>query len=259
MREELAQRLERARQQRPPREQFPPLPAPPPLKVFHLFTGDQDFHDTAAYTAVVGVLRAVGRHCQVYVDRAHTDLRGLQPTIDDAVRTFDEQVYPVAQRRLGQALDVDRDGRFTILFTSWLDRLQRGTVSLGGFVRGSDFYRDMAAPFGNRCDAMYLNTNLKPGPHLRTVLAHEYTHAVVFSEHVFGDYLPVASRQDEESWLNEALAHVVEELHGHSWTNLDYRVSAFLSRPERYRLVVEDYYAADLFRSHGNRGCGTRK
>src|SRR5207247_4813876 len=105
MREELAQRLERARQQRPPREQFPPLPAPPPQKVFHLFTGDQDFHDTAAYTAVVGVLRAVGRHCQVYVDRAHTDLRGLQPTIDDAVRTFDEQVYPVAQRRLGQALD----------------------------------------------------------------------------------------------------------------------------------------------------------
>ena len=31
-------------------------------------------------------------------------------------------------------------------------------------------------------------------------------------------------------------------------------MSAFLSRPERYQLVVEDYYAADLFRSHGNRG-----
>jgi hypothetical protein len=253
-RHDLAQRLERARGQRPPQAQYPPLPAPPPQRVFYLFTGDQDFHDAAAYTAVVGELRAVGRHCQVYVDRAHADPRALQPTIDDAVRTFDEQVYPVAQRRLGQALDVDRDGRFTILFTGLLDRLQRGTVSLGGFVRGSDFFRDQAAPFGNRCDVMYLNTNLKPGPHLRTVLAHEYTHAVVFSEHVFGDYLPVASRQDEESWLNEALAHVVEELHGLSWTNLDYRVSAFLSAPERYRLVVGDYYASRVWRDPGTRG-----
>jgi hypothetical protein len=254
LREELARRLERARGQRPPREQFPPLQTPPQQKVFYLFTGDQDFHDAGAYTAVVGALRAVGRHCQVYVDRAHADLGGLQPTIDDAVRTFDEQVYPVAQRRLGQALDVDRDGRFTVLFTGLLDRLQRGAVSLGGFVRGSDFYRDLAAPFGNRCDVMYLNTNLKPGPHLRTLLAHEYTHAVVFSEHVFGDYLPAAARQDEESWLNEALAHVVEELHGHSWTNLDYRVSAFLSAPERYRLVVPDYYASRLWRDPGTRG-----
>src|SRR5207244_1141125 len=36
--------------------------------------------------------------------------------------------------------------------------------------------------------------------------------------------------------------------------NLDYRVSAFLSDPERYQLVVPDYYRAGLWRSHGNRG-----
>src|SRR5438067_6267714 len=69
LRQQLAQRLERARQQRPPREQFPPLQAPPQQKVFYLFTGDQDFHDAAAYSAVTGELRALGRHCQVYVDR----------------------------------------------------------------------------------------------------------------------------------------------------------------------------------------------
>ena len=59
---------------------------------------------------------------------------------------------------------------------------------------------------------------------------------------------------EEEGWLDEALAHLVEDLHGFSRSNLDYRISAFLSQPVRYRLVVEDYYAADLFRSHGNRG-----
>jgi hypothetical protein len=203
---------------------------------------------------VVGELNTVGRHCQVYVDRDHDNARGLRPTVDDAVRAFDEEVYPRARERLGRALDVDRDGRFTILFTGWLDRLQRGKVALGGFVRGSDFYRDVAAPFGNRCDVMYLNTNLKPGPHLRTLLAHEYVHAVVFSEHVFGEYLPVPSRQDEESWLNEALAHFNEEAHGYSWSNLDYRVSAFLNCPQRYRLVVPDYYADGLWRDPGTRG-----
>ena len=50
------------------------------------------------------------------------------------------------------------------------------------------------------------------------------------------------------------MAHLAEDLNGFSTSNIDYRVSAFLSRPEQYQLVVDDYYAANLFRSHGNRG-----
>src|SRR5262249_52197297 len=60
--------------------------------------------------------------------------------------------------------------------------------------------------------------------------------------------------QDEESWLNEGLAHLAEDLHGYGWSNLDYRVSAFLNAPERYPLVVADYYRAGLWRSPGIRG-----
>ena len=198
-------------------------------------------------------LRATGRRCQVYVDHAFPHPESLQPTVDDAVRTFDDAVYPEARRRLGCCLDVDRDGRFTLFFSSRLDRLA-GNAALSGFVRSADFYRDLAAPFGNRADMMYLNTDLQPGPYLRTVLAHEYTHAVVCSEHVFGDYLPGVVRQDEESWLGEALAHAAEDLHGFSRANLDYRVSAYLSDPPHYPLVEADYYAAGLWRTHGCRG-----
>src|SRR4029077_792208 len=32
------------------------------------------------------------------------------------------------------------------------------------------------------------------------------------------------------------------------------RISAFLSAPERYQLVISDYFRAGLFRSHGHRG-----
>jgi hypothetical protein len=249
--QQLADRQARARLQ-PAAGVFPPLAKPPPQKVFHLFVKDNDFHNPASYVAITANLHGVGRHCQVYVDRDHADTKALEPAINDAIRTFDNDVFP---RALGQALDVDRDGRFTILFSGWLAKLQNGKVKVSGFVRGSDFYRDLAPPLGNHCDMMYLSTALKPGPYLRTLIAHEYTHGVVFSEHVFGDYLPGWPRQDEEGWLNEALAHLVEDQHGYSWGNLDYRVSAYLSAPQRYALVVPDYYGSKLWRDPGTRGC----
>jgi hypothetical protein len=251
---ETAERQAYARRVRSPGRKFPPADSPAPWRVFHLFVKEGDFDNPANYVEVVGELRGVGKHCQVYVDRDHRDREGIQPTVEAALATFDERIYPRACRELGRTLDVDRDGRFTILFTGWLNRLSSGKVSLGGFVRGSDFHEQLGSPFGNRADMLYLNTDLRPGPHLDALLAHEFTHAVVFSEHVFAGYLPDAPRQDEESWLNEALAHLNEDFHGAGWSNLDYRIAAFLAEPERYQLVVSDYYAAGLWRSHGHRG-----
>jgi hypothetical protein len=246
-------RLDKARQQ-PPSADYAAIPEPARIRTFHAFVGDQDFQDDASYATIKADLKAVGQHCCVYLDQTHADPKRLQPTIDDIVRTFDGEVWPQARERFGRVCDVDRDGRFTILLSGVLDRLQNGKTSLGAFVRGSDFYRDLRSPFGNRCDMMFLNTDLEPGPHLRTLLAHEFTHAVLFSEHVFGDYLPGPPRQDEESWLNEGLAHLAEDMHHYGWSNLDFRVSAFLSDPERYPLVVADYYRAGLWRTPGIRG-----
>src|SRR5262249_21997049 len=139
------ERLNRARQQPPPGD-YAPLADPPRSRTFFLFAGDQDFHNPDSYVNVKAELYAVGRHCQVYLDQAHPDPRRLQATIDDIVSTFDGEVWPKACEHFGRVLDVDRDGRFTILLTGWLERLQNGKTALGGFVRGSDFYRDLRAP-----------------------------------------------------------------------------------------------------------------
>lgn len=227
---------------------------PERTRVFHLFVKDRGLDDPSQYAAVVGDLRAVGRHVQVYVDRTDPQANALAPTIAAVVKTFDEEIHPWASTHLGRACDVDRDGRFSVLLTPWLGKMQNGRTTLDGFVRGSDFYLDLASPFSNRCDMMYLNSRVRPGPYLRTLMAHEYTHAVVFCEHVFENYLPGTRRQDEEGWLNEGLAHVVESLHGSSWGNLDYRVSAYLNAPENYPLVVPNYYHAGLWRTPGTRG-----
>jgi hypothetical protein len=228
----------------------PPNPGlPPAWRKFHLLIGGTDVASAANYRAVEGRLRAVGRRIQVYVDASDGDV--APETLRDLVSTFDEVVFPSAASRFGQASDVDGDGRFTVLLSSWLTRLAGGKLSVDGFVRGADLDSTLGEPFGNRCDMMYLSTSLKAGPHLRTIVAHEYTHAVTFSRKALSG---AAIGLEEEGWLDEALAHLVEDDLGFSKSNIDYRVSAFLSNPERYRLVVDDYYAANLFRSHGNRG-----
>ena len=231
----------------------PATTSPPMRRTFHLMARDGDVASASNYLAVEGTLRAVGRRVQVYVDARDAGAVGPE-VLSDLVSTFDERVFPVAARGFGQARDVDGDGRFSVLMSSWLTRLAGGRHAVDGFVRGADLDLNLSAPFSNHCDMMYLSTALEAGPHLRTVLAHEYTHAVTFSAKALNDQAARRSGPEEEGWLDEALAHMVEDLHGFSRSNLNYRVSAFLSRPERYRLVVEDYFAADLFRSHGNRG-----
>jgi hypothetical protein len=202
---------------------------------------------------VRGVLHAVGKHVQVYVAAEDQDQVGNE-LLNDLVTTFDEQILPVAARSFGLAHDIDRDGRFTVLLSSWLSRLGSGRHAVDGFVRVTDLDPLYSAPFGNRCDMMYLSTGLRPGPHLHTIMAHEYMHAVVFSRKSHPGCGPTGVPIEEEGWLDEALAHLAEDVHGFSRSNIDYRVQSFLCQPERYQLVVEDYYAADLFRSHGHRG-----
>jgi len=226
---------------------------PAPKRDFSLMVRDGDVASASNYLAVRGVLRAVGKRVQVYV--ATEDVGQVDPELlKDLVATFDDRIFPVAAASVGLARDIDGDGRFTVLLSSWLSRLGNGRHAVDGFVRVSDLDGAFSPPFGNRCDMMYLSTGLKPGPHLRTVLAHEYMHAVVFSRK---SRQPVGAGPvvlEEEGWLDEALAHLAEDQQAFSRSNIDYRISAFLSQPERYQLVVEDYYAANLFRSHGNRG-----
>ena len=231
-----------------------PLPDPPPdpprpERTFFLQDRDGDPSSSSNYRQIHACLRAFGPRIQVFVDEQ--DVEAVDPeTLADVVSTFEDHVLPVAREQIGVASDVDGDGRFSVLISGKLGQLAGGRLSVDGFVRGADFEANMAAPLGNRCDMMYLNAALKSGPHLRTVLAHEYTHAGT----------SIAARScstrgsDEEGWLDEALAHLTEDLHHFSRTNIDHRVDAFLASPERYRVVVADYASAGLIRSHGHRG-----
>ncbi|HVJ80248.1 MAG TPA: hypothetical protein VNC50_04185 [Planctomycetia bacterium] len=225
-----------------------------PKRSFYMMTGDGAVQDVANYRQIEAELVAVGKHCIIYVDKDDAPTRFSREVVNEVISTFDERIQPRSVELFGRHRDVDRNGKFTILFSHWLGDLAGGKVAIGGFVRGGDFYRDVDAPYSNQCDMLYLNSNLKPGPHLRTLIAHEYVHAITFCEHVFGDFLPGEAGLDEEGWLNEGISHLAENLMGAGWSNLDYRISTYLSNPQKYRLAVSDYYRAGLFRCHGCRG-----
>src|SRR5262249_32026483 len=110
------------------------------------------------------------------------------------------------------------------------------------------------SPLGNECDMMYLSAALESGPYLRTVLAHEYMHAVLVGQKGRHDGKTTGPPLEEEGWLDEAIAHLAEDRCGFSTSNIDYRFIGSLAGPEASQLAVDVYYGAALFRSHGNRG-----
>jgi hypothetical protein len=124
----LRERLDRARKQLPGAAEYQASGPPRRERSFYLFAGTGDLQDPGKYVRVTGTLAARGRYCQVYVDREHADPAELQPSIAEVIRVFDNQVYPKARQNLGHVIDVDRDGRFTILFTPWLGKLNGGQV-----------------------------------------------------------------------------------------------------------------------------------
>lgn len=224
-----------------------------PARMFFVHVADTGLEDVRGYTRVRAQVVGTGRHVRIYLDTQLPASQLAPGLIEELLQRMDEEVIPVTLAKFGAHRDVDRDGKLAILLTPWLGKLQGGQTSLNGFVRSGDFMHGLQAPYSNQADVLYLNSNLRPGAHLKALLAHEYLHAVAFSLRLpaSGD---VGGLRDEEDWLSEALAHLAENAHDAGWSNLDYRISRYLEAPERYPLAVPDYFGAGLWRDHGCRG-----
>jgi hypothetical protein len=215
---------------------------------FSIHVTDGSLQDPRHYVTVVARLAAIGNRVRVFVDEQVGPDEIAHGLLEQLVSEFDDGVVSRLEREYGTVSDVDKDGRFAVLLSPWLSKLQGGTVSLNGFVRSSDFQPNRPAPFSNRSDLLYLNSNLTPGPEFTTLLAHEFTHAIIC------DRRSRSGSGDEDDWLNEGLAHLSETQFSSSLSNLDHRVARFYNDPSRYPLAVHDYYSAGLWRDHGCRG-----
>jgi len=226
------------------RDDLPQRALPP--SEFFLHVTDGRLNDPRQYVRIRSRRIAVGPHVRVNRNQP-TDAR-TRRTAEEIVRLFETRIRPRMRQLLGAHRDVDGDGRLTVLLTPWLGRLQGGKTSLGGLVRPADFRRSLAPPLSNRCDVLFLNSAVSPGPHLAALLAHEYAHVVTFSRRADGEAV------DEHDWIAEGVAHVCEQILRTGWSNLGHRIDAFFKSPQSYPLVVSDYYGSGLWRNDGCRG-----
>lgn len=235
--------------------QGPRLPAGPASaeRVFHIQTKGGSIDDPGQYEAIAARLIASGKTVNVYLDQTD-DTAGKREIAAQAVRVMDEEIPAAVIPRIGRAADIDGDGKMAMLLTSALSRLANGQMAIDGFVRPSDFDPAGRLPGSHAADVIFLNSRVSDAGYLKSLLAHEYTHAVAATARraLAGD--SETGPEEEESWLEEGLAHLSERWVDGSWANLNYRISAYYESPESHRLIVNDVAGLGSGRSHGHRG-----
>jgi hypothetical protein len=144
---------------------------------------------------------------------------------------FDNLVYPLDVNNFGEPSDLDANGKVAILFTKAVNELTPANSEsyVGGFFFSRDLFPRTAGPrstdacaASNEAEIFYM---LVPDPNgvvngnrrrigfvdtLTTgVLAHEFQHLINAGRRF---YVNVDATSFEETWLNEGLSHIAEEL-----------------------------------------------
>jgi len=155
---------------------------------------------------------------------------------------FDTLVYPLDVGAFGAPTDLDNNGKVAILFTKYVNELTPANSSyfVGGFFHPRDLFMktgtadEITCATSNEGEMFYM---LVPDPSgavngnrhslgfvdtlTTSVLAHEFQHLINGSRRVYT--VPGSFLDFQETWLNEGLSHLAEEL-------LYYRESGIQSR-----------------------------
>lgn len=166
----------------------------------------------------------------------------------------EQRLLPFVERQLGAIHDLDDDGSLTFVLAQLSVNGPDHAIEppITGCVRPSDFmwntfrnadssatdWADLAhgGDLDNGGDIVYLDCLLPGGREMDAVLAHELAHAATFcllNESVSADgELP--------GWLNEAIAHAIEQQVHPDSQNLAQRLTEFTARPHLFPIVIPD-------------------
>lgn len=193
---------------------------------------------------------AVGRKALVVADTLNPAGGFTQAEYASIAATFDDVVDPINTRVFGDPSDIDGNGHVVLYFTTAVNALTPKDAGyyVGGFFYGRDLLPTSGASAAGACAAsntaemFYL---LVPDPNgaingnkfskdfvnratIATV-AHEYEHLINASRRL---YVNTAATDFEDTWLDEGLAHMAEELlfYGRSGLNALSNIDAALLR-----------------------------
>ncbi len=192
-------------------------------------------------TSVKGVVKAVGTRSIVVADPDNPTGGYSDADYLSVAATFDTLVYPLDVSNFGNPTDIGGNGRVILFFTSAVNKLTPPNAGyvIGGFFFARDLYPKTArnglagCAGSNEAEMFYLlvpdpngmiNGNRRTTTDVTrlnlTTLTHEFQHLINASRRL---YITVGATPNEETWLDEGLSHVAEEL-------LYYRISGYTSR-----------------------------
>ncbi len=170
------------------------------------------------YVQVEGTARYVGTQAAIFLDNAAPVEGGYtQEDLDAIGSLFDDYLHPIAVHAFGAETDVNGDGLVLVLLTDRVSRL--AGCGQDQIVVGLFFAVDLIADHvgSNNAEIFYglaPNTacdvdRLEAVRALPGVFIHEFQHMINYGQHVLqrdGDA--------EDTWLDEGLAGMAEELGG---------------------------------------------
>ncbi|HUE96069.1 MAG TPA: Ig-like domain-containing protein [Longimicrobiaceae bacterium] len=183
-------------------------------------------------------VRAISRHAVVVADTLNPSGGFTTEDYQEFAAFVDSDVWPLVTGVFGTPSDIDSNAKVVVLFTRAVNERPENARGSGIYVGGFFFNRDLFPKTGqdacegsNVAEMFYMLVpdpngevqvrtaagNLVPGTTFnrervarttRSVLVHEFQHLVNDSRRLHVNRAPVW----EETWLNEGLSHVAEEL-----------------------------------------------
>ncbi len=231
--------------------------------------------DPANFTTVTANLKYSGAHTLLYVDAETPQSCLSDAEAADLGLAYDASIYDVDRSSFGSESDINGDGKVAILMSPVVNRMTPEGEATGpngyiaGFFLASDLLPDLVD--SRVTNAMEIFYSMVPDPDappefgnvfpkektlgvIRSVLAHEFLHMILFNYRVLiygegysGDYM-------EDLWVNEGLAHIAEDLNGIDASNIG-RGNLFLADPGDVTLIyggdeLEERGASFLFLRH---------
>ena len=183
-------------------------------------------------------------HASIYLD--DDDLGEYEgPVLQPLAQAFEDRVWPAITSAFGTLTDVDGDGKLLVLITHELGAHLNGGWLIGYFgnadlVRARDDSAQCTAGGSNHAEIVYLNDPRNGaangyaaadlfGAVYPATLAHELQHLLNFAHRC----VRRPCDGPEETWINEALSKVAEDLAGYGWNVAGGRAegAAYLGHP----------------------------
>ncbi len=176
--------------------------------------------DGSSFETVAARLRHTGDHILLYTDTLDPGYSAGQ--LEGLAALMDRQLWAEAVSAFGAEPDIDANDRIIVLFTPVVNRMSLASECIQrGYVTGFFYPPDQLErhAVSNRAEIFYGLVPDASGRHscphseadavrlMQGTFLHEMQHLISFNEHVLARGGPT-----EETWLNEGLSHVAEEL-----------------------------------------------